>query len=391
MKTRLRRLTRPLYVLVASVLFVLGVLPFLGQAALAAPLQVTSRSIELSDSTPSATNVSYNVTFTPQTSITHPDVLVDFCSNSPLIGDSCTATAGTNVPNFTGTSAGANWTLTTIGTNRGVKLTTATQSFTSGTPVTITITGVANPSATGTFYGRILTYLTSAAGTNTSDSPGTYQDYGGIALSTATAVSITAKVMESLTFCASAADISGDPDCTNATTPALNLGQTIGSNVILDGANVYPASAYTKLATNAQHGAVVRMKDTNAAATCGGLSSDGGTTCGVPAVGTSAAIITKGDTTGNAAFGMCIAKGANTTLVATYDDTANNCPTTYNASSLYGFDDTNVRSTYGAQLYSTAGAVLNENNRCTFVATAALTTPAGIYTGTYALIATGTF
>ena len=348
--------------------------------------QVASRSIELSDSSSGATGVTYAVTFTPATSITHPDVIIDFCSNSPIIGDSCTATAGTDTPNFSGASAGGSWTLTTIGSNRGVKLTTTTVSFTSGTPVTITLTGVTNPTAIGTFYGRILTYTTGGAGTNTSASPGSFTDYGGVALSTANVIAITAKVIESLTFCVSGSAIT---TCGTTTSPNLTIGHTIGSNTILDNTATDTAKAYAQTSTNAQSGVTVRMKDTSSA-TCGGLSSNGGSSCAIPAVGATAATIPAG----TAKFGACVVAGsANTTAAVPYNDTSGTCATP-GATTKYGLDDTSgtsVISTFGSPIFSSSGALNQENDTMTFAATASLTTPAGIYTGNYALIATGTF
>jgi len=402
MKTRLRWLSRPGYVLAAAALMTLGLLPALTMNALAA--QVSFRSITMSNSTGGATGVDYKVAFTAPSNATVKGIIVDFCSNDPIIGDSCTLPSGFSLSGVTvdtttspDTGLTGTWTATPTNSNRTLELTNATGTALNNTAVIFTISGVANPTANNTsFYARILTYAndsganspaTYAAGTE-----GTFIDYGGIALSTASPVSITVRVMESLTFCASAADISGDPDCTNATAPNLTLGTTIGSNVILDGTTVYPASVYTKLATNAQHGAAVLMKNTNSSAVCGSLSSDGGATCGITSVGATPVTIAAGDTSGNAAFGMCVAHGANTTVATPYiDGSVNNCPATYNASSTYGFDDTGVLSSFGSELFHTTGAVLNENNRATFVATASLTTPAAIYTGTYSLIATGTF
>ena len=67
-------------VALAALLGLAGVIPALifdSQSVLAG--QVQSRSITLSSSTPSATGVTYTVTITPQTSETHPDMVIDFC------------------------------------------------------------------------------------------------------------------------------------------------------------------------------------------------------------------------------------------------------------------------------------------------------------------------
>jgi hypothetical protein len=53
--------------------------------------------------------------------------------------------------------------------------------------------------------------------------------------------------------------------------------------------------------------------------------------------------------------------------------------------------DDNAFGTYGSQLFHATGAVLKENDDVKFAATAQLTTPAGIYSANYSMIATGTF
>jgi hypothetical protein len=61
----------------------------------------------------------------------------------------------------------------------------------------------------------------------------------------------------------------------------------------------------------------------------------------------------------------------------------------------YGMDtqtaNDNVTSTFGSTICSTDGPVYRVNTSYTFAATAALTTPAGIYTANMSMIATGTF
>lgn len=55
--------------------------------------QLENRSIQLSNSTKSATGVTYNVEFTAPTAGAET-IVVDFCRNSPLIGQTCAATRG---------------------------------------------------------------------------------------------------------------------------------------------------------------------------------------------------------------------------------------------------------------------------------------------------------
>lgn len=383
MKVNIRSFARYVCTVLATAILAAGVLPAFIQSAAAA--QVTVRSIQLSTATPSATGVSYQLTFTPVS--TEQELIVDFCGDTPLIGATCAFAAGT-VPDVTSVASSLG-TASAIGTGtpkHTIKVTGLT--MTAATPYTITFTNINNPTTATSFYARVLTFATGNAtgyapanttgGTTTT---GTYVDYGGIALSTASQITISASVMETLTFCVSGSSIT---TCGTTTTPSLTVGH--GSPPIIDSTAVDVASAFTQLSTNASSGVIVRMKASNSCAN-GGLSSSGGSTCVIPGVGSSAATMAGG----TAAFGLCIGKGTNTTVASNYSDTVNSCPTTFNATSLYGMNGTNLTSTYGDQIFSTAGPVSAENNRCTFAATAATTTQAGIYTGNESLIATGKF
>ncbi|MGI0133389.1 MAG: hypothetical protein ACREBW_00310 [Candidatus Micrarchaeaceae archaeon] len=383
MKHRVRLLTRYAYALLALGAFVVPALPIFTQTAAAA--QVSTRSIQLSTSTPSAASVSYQLTFTPVT--TEQELIVDFCGDTPLVGSTCAFAAGT-VPNVTGVTSSVG-TAATVGSGSPVHTIKVTGlTMTGGSPFTITFSGLTNPSTATSFYARVLTYATGNAtgyapanttgGTTTT---GTYVDYGGVALSTASQITISASVMETLTFCVSGSTIT---TCGTTTTPSLTIGH--GTPQIIDSTAVDVASAYTQLSTNATSGAIVRMKASNSCAN-GGLSSSGGATCNIPGLGSTAAVMAAG----TADFGLCVGKGTNTTVATNYNDSVNSCPTTFNATSKYGMNGTNLTSTYGDQVFSTAGPVSGENNRCTFAATAATTTQAGIYTGNESLIATGTF
>jgi len=356
--------------------------------------QVQARSITMSSSTPSATGVTYAVTFTPVTNETHPDVLVDFCSNDPLVGDSCTATSGTDTPSFA-SAAATGWTLTTIGSGRGVKLVTSTVSFTGGTPVTITITNVTNPSVSGTlgsFYGRILDYANGGAGTNTSASPGSYVDWGGIALSTTVNISITAKVFETLSFCVY------NSSC--GTAASLALGATSTGALNTGTSYVNSGASYT-LATNAAHSVTVTMTgQTLCSAVVVNFTNcpTGGSTSTISAMGATAII----SAVGTSQFGMCAYNGGNgsLTIASTYNDTTgthcNGITTgTYAGSSLFGFNDTGssggTNNTAGSTVMSTTGPLASTTGNFTFLGNIASTTPAGIYTSNLNMVATGSF
>jgi hypothetical protein len=417
-------------------------------AVSAAGGQVQSRTIILSDNrysggpTGGGTNVSYDVSVNIASAYTMKGLVVDFCagSSSPIIGTTCTAPVSMNLgtPTFTSGSSStvadlSTWTAATTNAGRTFELTNATGlAMTTGTTnsqLHFTITGVTNTTTLGTFYARILTFTTTAAaGAYTDTVPGTYQDYGGFALSTANPVTVTARVQESLTYCVSGLDLSGaasgiqyatGTSCAAATTPNFILGHgTTQSTFTIDNSETDIATAYTQISTNASSGAVVRMKNFNAC-TNGGLSSNGGSVCninGVVGTGTPSGSVASPITAGTSGFGLYVSNGAITTGASTSggayipDPNYHNAlhvtestVTTINSQPYYSAnpdlwygdnqDPTNgVTTTYGSPIASTGGAPCSQmNNHLVFGVTASLTVPAGIYTATIGIIATGTF
>jgi hypothetical protein len=413
MKIGQSRLSRYVCLFTAVTLAGIAIAPLFDQTVFAGG-QVQARSIELSDSTPSATGVTYNVSFKPTASTTVGGIIVDFCADSPIIGSTtCTyptaftmgSTASVTVTSGIGT--GGSWTTTNslqcsaaASNIQTLKYTNVTaQSVTAGTPVIFTINTVSNPSTTGTFYARIYTFDTSAnavsnytcSGTTRGGSLSGELDFGGIALSTVTQISITATVQETLSFCVSGSSISGT--CSGLTAPSLIIGT--GTPSVLDTSGE-GTQAFTQLSTNASTGVIVRMKATNAC-TNGGLSTaapdSSGGCLSVPGVGSSASTFNASGSCGASAacYGMCVAPGSGVTANANYLDTTNGCGASFSATSEYGMDGANVTGTYGDPIYSTGGAVNAISSTLTFAARAANTTPAGVYQGNEILIATGTF
>src|SRR5487761_1875395 len=74
--------------------------------------QITSRSIEVSSSTVSATGTSYFVQFTTSSSI--QDVIIDFCPDSPLYSDTCSSLTGFSAASagFTAGTGTSGWSIT---------------------------------------------------------------------------------------------------------------------------------------------------------------------------------------------------------------------------------------------------------------------------------------
>lgn len=370
--------------------------------------QVSTRSIQLSDSTPSATGVSYKVTFTPTSVSTIGAIVVDFCSDSPIIGNTtCAYPANFSVGGATPTTSGAptgfststgSW-VTTSSQQGGAaasarqvfEYTNSTAQTPSGSAISFTITNAVNPSANGSFYARILTFDT-AADAATYTASGTtraattsltgMRDYGGIALSTASNIAISATVQETLAFCTSGLVGGVAPStCGSTATPAVTLGT--GTPPTIDSSSVYDNSTgayqtFMILSTNATNGASVAMKSNYAS--CNGLSRDNGLTCGIPGQ-------TTGLTQGVAGFGMKVGTGTGGTGTIKPATTNNYSATTFHM----GSTDT-TSSPYGDVIANTNGTVCaNVVSQLTFGATANLTSPAGVYATNETLIATGTF
>lgn len=369
------KLQRTLYVALAFSL--VGVSVFSGWVQHVSAAQVTVRSIKIGNSTPDANNVIYGIGFTTATTSNVGGIVVDFCSNTPIIGDSCTAPAGFDVNESTLTVNGqtgiTGLSVDAATTTNKLILARTTGSISSGTAAFFELgnatNALHNPTAVGSFYARIYTYATTAAAQGHSqNSPTGYVDYGGIAMSTAAVINITARVMETLSFCVyPTAGACG-------TDPSITIGHTVGTTTIIDDTVVDTATVNFRISTNANGGASIRMK--------GDTLKSGAND--INAIGNTAATIVAG--TEN--FGLRLSTaGTNITATAPYN---NGSGTQYGLMTTGG-GSSDVTSTYGGQIAALSGPVNNSISTVTFAATASNTTTAGTYTAAEQLIATGTF
>ena len=366
-----------------------AVLPALTSAA-----QLTSRSIQLSNSTADASGVSYKITFTP--SVAYKGIVIDWCDDSPILSSTCHAPGGFDAgstPAYTFTANGPSGTMNTTNSSANHTAIGGTVASASATnPVTLEITGVHNQTAEAPFYARIYTYNLATPDWTAADTPGTVEDSGGVAMATTQTIGVSAVVKETMTFCVSK-DAPG-PTCgvsgQAVTTPNLTLGH--GSPLALDATAVDTATAYAQLSTNAVSGAIVNMTNNNS---CGGLhrGGDAGGTCGIPAAG-AGANTTGGFTIPTAAgsglggFGLSVGSASGTGT--NFGTIAASAP--YNGgANKYGMYTTGVTGTYGDTIFSATGPLANQNVPLTFGAAAANNSPAGTYTANMNLVATGTY
>lgn len=358
-----------------------AVVPTLAFAA-----QVTERSVEMSSSVKGATGVSYEINFKPAAA--GAGFIVEFCTDSPLIGAACDDPGSTM--NLGSVGFVAPVTAVTGVESGGSMRVAVTVPLTANTPVSATLTGITNPTAGGTngvLYARITTYANmSSTGYTSATSLGSVVDQGSVALALTDNIGVTADVLETMTFCVSKVAI-GD-SCAGVEAPTIAIGELTGTVRALSSAVVSTGDIFTQLSTNASKGAIVSLKSDVSG--CGGMRLVGGANgnCYIaPALQTNI-------TFGQAKFG----------LIANAETDGTNPNGTFQIVPASGYDDedyalnyagdelTGVTSTYGDPLLNTAGGpVNNKNMKLTFGASITNQTPAGRYAANLSLIATGTF
>ncbi len=415
--------------------------------------QLTSRYVDLSSVTSSGGNssegsgrdggdafgqdVTYTVGFTVATTGNIGGVVIDFCSDSPITGLTCTAPTGFNtndatlgIANQTGitdfavdaANSDAN-TVVLTRTAANVNAATAVEIDLGTTAVT---DGFTNPTTTGTFYARVVTYAaTATAQAYTSTVPGTYVDDGGVAMAIANHLTLTARVQEVLQFCvgtddsstlsSSGAGATGD-DCTDVLGTDLSLGVVDSSSIQrtsdadngTTGVQLTGNDGLFMLRTNAANGAIVYYKAEHVT----GLSNGGAATlrrgsvddCGTIAAVNNACFNSAGGdtvtpaqsaiTAGTELFGMTLKNRSNVTGGATnvltcdaaYDGDGS-CTT--GAATGYAWS-AGATPTFDT-IATSSGPVDDEIAYTEFAATASPTTPTGLYTVTANFVATSTY
>lgn len=362
------------------------ILPVIASAA-----QLTERSIALSTSAADADGVSYTVKFTADGAA--GAFVVDFCTNTPLIGEACTSPAGFSVVPATSATAGFTG-VQALNSDADTNTVRVTGTIAADDEVEVQLDNINNPSAVGPLYARIITYDT-AGNADLYDSTETFAedanrvDEGGAAIQITNTIGVQAAVLESLTFCVSGADDIGE-DCTPTDAaldaPTLKLGEQVGDLFALSPNVVSEGSIYTQLSTNAATGAVVSLKSSTVG--CGGLLRFGSTDCDIePAVSGGVT------TTSGAKFGVktTTAAGVGATANGVLQPSAGYNNSTFALGWILG-DATGVTSTFGDPFLNTNNLPANNQNmELIFGATVTNDTPAGLYSADLNLIATGKF
>lgn len=355
----------------------------LGLSPVSMASQITNRSIQLSSSSVSASDVSYDIRFTTDSSA--EALVIDFCSNSPLAGQTCVAPIG-----FSAISALSSTSGFTDVTGSQSKV-VVVGSMSANDEVAIELTGITNPSQAGAMYARIVTYdtKTDALDYTSTDLGAGYVDDGSVAISITPTIGVSGTVLESLTFCVSGSTITAN--CGSTTTPVLELGEQTGDIVSLTPGVISQGVIYTQISTNAVDGAVIHLK--SSATGCGGLVRIGhGSSCDIkPALNTGLS-----DSDGTAKFGVKTAVATDTQGVNATGIFQPASGSIYNndtfALNFVSDNSVGVTGSFGDPLLDTGNAPANNKNMAlTFGVTVGNNTPAGTYTTNLSLIAIGKF
>ena len=380
---------------VGSIVAALALVVATAVPGLVSAAQLNERSIELSSASAGATAVTYKVDFTPVANA--GAFVIDFCTNTPLYGEDCTAPGGLTV--VSATSATTDFTnVEALSADSDANTLRVVGTMTADDPVSVEIANITNPSAAGTMYARIVTFDTEANAEDYVSNPvepavndGMVDD-GGVAVSIRPTIAVSGAVLETMTFCVSAAEPT--QNCGGVTAPVLALGRDVGNGVIALDTVVSEGTLYTQISTNATGGAVINLK--SGAVGCGGLIRAGSASaaegCGITPA------LAAGVADGEAKFGVKTATAAgvggnsNGTL-RPYDSGSG----AYYSNSTYKLryvsgDNDGVTSTYGDPFLDTNGDPANNMNmQLTFGAAISNSTPAGKYSADLSMIATGKF
>jgi hypothetical protein len=176
--------------------------------------QLPVRSISLSRALPGV-NDTYAIAFTLPHAETLGSIELQLCSDSPLVGNPCTAPVGSNLSTATlGSQVGATG-FTVLSATANTLVLGRSASTASAGVVSYTLNGVANPSSAGAYFGRLQTFPTANA-------TGTASDYGGLAFAINASLHVSVVVPPYLYFCVGIT-VTGT-DCTTATGNYINLG-----------------------------------------------------------------------------------------------------------------------------------------------------------------------
>lgn len=220
-----------------------GVFLFLGTAQ---GDQLQTRELRLSNSQ-AGNRARYRLLVQTQTATTIGSMRVQFCANTPIVGNICVAPVGLDVRDATIASQ-AGLTGFTVDASTTANELILSRPPVLGAPATAVyeIDNVLNPSSGGSYYARVETFLSA-------DATGPNIDYGGLSFSIQSGLSVHLMVPPFLLFCVG--NTIQPYDCNTATGSYVDFGELSEKRT---------ATGQTKLlvCTNADLGYTVRVQGT---------------------------------------------------------------------------------------------------------------------------------
>jgi len=334
-----------------------------------------ARSLTLSSSAASASNVTYSFSFKPGQSLQVKGIKIQLC-DSPLELVACNQPDSATFTGASLTSVGGDLSATwssSISTNTYTLTKAAGDTLNTANADTIVLANVTNPTVTNkTFYARITTFNSDTSLVN-----GNELDFGAVAVSTANQITTSANVQESLTFCVGTSGTTcsgGSPIA--GTTVSLGTG---ASNVLSS--------------STPSGGQSVMYADTNAATgysityLAGNLSSPSDTITAAGAGSGSGTAFTAG----TALFGLNLSSGNTITGTTGGGITGSGTGQAQNANYTNNDKVAFVPSTATAIANSNSTPTVGNLYKVSYIAQAGSTSKPGAYTTTFTYVATGTF
>lgn len=316
--------------------------------------EMGTRSLELSDSTAGKSAVTYNISFQITTAGTLGSVEFEFCSNSTLPADPCVAPIGLDASTavFSVESGISGFSIT----NKTANDILISRPPAPTLPVTANVhfDNITNPTNTGSYYLRVLTYPTN-------DGTGPYTDNGGMAFAITTPISVQVQVPPYLYFC-TGNTISGT-DCTTATGDFIDLGQLLDTRTS-------SGQSQMVVATNAQNGYSIE-------ATGNTLTSGNNT---IPSLS-----VDTPSQSGVSQFGINLRANSNPSIGADPTGPGSGVPTTnYNQPNLYKYANGDVVAT---------NSNVEDGRKFTvsYITDISKAQPPGVYASTFTYVAMGNF
>lgn len=333
-------------VIIAALL--IGVVPHL----FAANGELVDRYDKISSQIASAIS-SHAIGFTiGETAVPVGSISIEFCSNSPLSGDTCTAPVGFDVSGANLDSQTGETGFSILSQNANAIILQRPAILPTGIPSEYVFTNIINPSVTGSHYVRLGTYTST-------DGTGPLVESGGLVFAIRSGLSVSTTVPPHLTFCAAAQLTVGD--CSSANSQLVDLGEF---------SEVVPSTAYSEfmVATNAANGFSVFVTGTT-------LTSGNNIIPGLSG---------GGSIPGTSQFGM--------NLLQNFNPPIGTSPTAGTGVVVPGYGSQDIfKFNNGDMLVSSTTTTIHQKFRVSYLVNISSTQPAGYYSTTLTYICLANF